>query len=129
MRRLPANHRNSRVHRQRDARALSRLMLLLFCGLVLAGGFVFAAQQYFAAVQYGYKCEGLRRERERLAEEQQQLILERERASAPARLEAAALQLGLRPLQPGQVGSQKVNQPSRLSRAQVRQNSSALFHP
>lgn len=104
MKRLPINQRNSRVRRQRDMRALSRLGLLLFSGLVLAGGFVFAAKQHFAAVQYGYEIESLRSERERLFEEQQQLILKKEQASAPSRLESAARQLGLKPLSPAQVG-------------------------
>ena len=55
MRRVPSTHLNSQVHRDRDVRALSRLALLLICGLVLASGFVFAAQQHFAAVDYGYQ--------------------------------------------------------------------------
>jgi cell division protein FtsL len=112
-RKIPSsNQRKSKVHRERDARVLSRVALLLFCGLVLAGGFVFAAQQHFAAVQYGYKNESLRRESERLLAEQQQLMLKREQAAAPARLEAAARELGLRPLSPGQVGTQKANNQS-----------------
>ena len=88
-------------------RTLSRLGPLLFCGLVLAGGFVFAAKQHFAAVQYGYGIESLRSERERLFQEQQQLILKKEQASAPSRLESAARQLGLKPLSPAQVGPAK----------------------
>lgn len=128
MRRHPSNQRKSKVHRERDVRALSRLALLLFCGLVLAGGFVFAAKQHFAAVQYGYKSESLRRERERLLEEQQQLMLKREQASAPARLELAARRLGLKPLLPEQVGTQKANNQSPLSKAQARLNPSASLH-
>jgi len=128
MRRHLSKQGKSKVHRERDARALSRLALLLFCGLVLAGGFVFAAQQHFAAVQYGYKSESLRRERERLLVEQQQLMLKREQASAPARLESAARELGLKPLLPGQVGMQKANNQSLLSKSQARLNPSASLH-
>src|SRR5881396_1788458 len=84
MRRVPSKQRNSQIHRDRDLRALSRLALLLVCGLALAGGFVFAAQQHFAALDYGYKSEGLRRERERLLQEKQQLMLTKEQAFAPA---------------------------------------------
>ena|SRR6266487_1900422 len=127
MRRLPSNQRNSRIHRERDLRALSRLALLLFCGLVLASGFVFAAQQHFAAVQYGYRSESLRSERERLLEEQQQLLLKKEQASAPATLESAARKLGLRPLQPGQLKAQKTDIRSQLPQAQARMNTSASF--
>jgi len=83
--------------------ALSRLALLLFCGLVLAGGFVFAAKQHFAAVQYGYQSETLRTERKKLIEDNQRLSLEKETMSAPSKLEPAARQLGLKPATAGQL--------------------------
>lgn len=110
MKRVPSKQRNSRVHRQRDARALSRLALLLFFGLFLAGGFVFAARQHFTAIDYGYKNETLRRERARLLEEKQQLMLKREQAFAPARLAVQARELGLKPLEASQVGTQQARQ-------------------
>lgn len=103
MNRFPEQQRNTRIRRSRDVTALSRLALLLFCGLVLAGGFVFAAQQHFAAVQYGYESESLRNERKRLIEDNQRLSLEKETASAPARLEPAARDLGLQPATAGQI--------------------------
>ncbi|MBV9210737.1 MAG: cell division protein FtsL, partial [Acidobacteria bacterium] len=93
MRRLPLNQPNFTIHRERDGRALSRLALLLFSGLLLAGGFIFAAGQHFAAVRYGYQSEKLRRERDQLMEEQRQLLLERQQASTPARLEEEARKL------------------------------------
>ena len=127
MKRVPSKQRNSRIHRDRDLRALSRLALLLFCGLVLASGFVFAAQQHFAAVQYGYKSEGLRREREKLLQEQQHLMLKKEQAFAPARLESEARGLGLRPLLVGQLGTQKANRRSQLPLAPALLNPSATF--
>lgn len=123
MRRLPPIQRNTKIRRERDVRALSRLALLLFSALVLASGFVFAARQHFAAVHYGYESESLRNERKRLLEEKQRLLLEKEQASTPARLELAARQLGLKPLQPGQVATQKANTLSRLPMA------AALLHP
>lgn len=114
MRRHPPTQRNARVQRERDVRALARLALLLVSAFVLASGFVFAAQQHFAAVRYGYETESLRSERKRLLEEKQRLLLEKEQASTPARLEAAARKLGLKPLQPGQVGTQKASTFSQL---------------
>jgi hypothetical protein len=123
MRRVPSKQCNSRIHRDRDVRALSRLALLLFSGLVLASGFVFAAQQHFAAVEYGYKSEGLRRERERLLEEKQQLMLQREQAFAPARLAMEARELGLKPLLASQLGTQKASRRSQPPLAP------ALFNP
>lgn len=123
MRRLPPKQRNARVHRERDIRALSRLALLLFSALVLASGFVFAARQHFAAVHFGYEREILRVELKRLLAEKQRLLLAKEQASTPARLESAARKLGLMPLRPGQVGTQKANPVSRLPIA------AALAHP
>jgi cell division protein FtsL len=103
MRRLPPDQPNFVVRRERDRRALARLVLLLFCGLMLSGGFVFAAGQRFSAVRYGYRSEELRRERERLLEEQRRLILAREHATSPARLESAARAIGMQPVRPSQV--------------------------
>jgi cell division protein FtsL len=104
MKRLPLNQPNFTVHRERDMRALGRLALLLCCGLVLASGFVFAAAQHFAAVRYGYKGEELRRERAQLLEEQRRLLLAREEATSPIRLENAARELGMQAVEPAQVG-------------------------
>ena len=127
MTRVPSKQRNSKIHRDRDMRALSRLALLLFSGLILASGFVFAAQQHFAAIEYGYKSEGLRRERERLLEEKQQLTLKREQAFAPARLAVEACELGLKPLLASQVGTQKTSSRSQLPLAPALINPSASF--
>jgi len=107
MKRFPEHQQNARVRRSRDVTALSRLALLLFCGLVLAGGFVFAAKQHFAAVQYGYENETLRTERKKLIEENERLELEKERATAPDKLEPAARRLGLKPARPGQMATMK----------------------
>ena len=127
MKRVPSKQRNSRIHHDRDLRALSRLALLLFCGLVLASGFVFAARQHFAAVQYGYQSEGLRRERDRLLQEQQHLLLRKEQAFAPARLESEARELGLRPVAASQFENQKAGRRSQLPLAQALLNPSATL--
>ncbi|MEP6568460.1 MAG: hypothetical protein ABJC10_01700 [Acidobacteriota bacterium] len=127
MRRVPSKQRNSQIHRDRDLRALSRLALLLLGGLVLAGGFVFAARQHFAALDYGYKSEGLRREREALLAEKQHLILKKEQAFAPARLALQARELGLKPLLASQVGNQKASSRSQLPIAPALLTPSASF--
>jgi hypothetical protein len=127
MRRVPSKQRNSKVRHERDARAIHRLTMLLCCGLALAGGFVFAAQQHFAAVQYGYQSEDLRREREKLLQEQQHLMLEREQAFAPARLESEARGLGLRPLLAGQLGTQQAGRQNQVPRAPALLNPTATF--
>jgi cell division protein FtsL len=106
MNRYPEHRLNTKVRRSRDMTALSRLGLLLFCGLILAGGFVFAAKQHFTAVQLGYEHEVLRIEGKKLIEENRRLALEIERASALDKLEPAARRLGLNPARPGQIGNQ-----------------------
>jgi cell division protein FtsL len=125
MKRVPSKQHNSRVHRDRDVRALSRLALLLFFGLVLSGGFVFAARQHFTALDYGYKSEDLRRERDKLLAEKQQLMLKREQALAPARLAKQARELGLKPILASQVGTQKAGTRSQLPIAPALLNPSA----
>ena len=103
MKRLPLNQINYTVHRERDGRAMMRLAVLLLCGLVLAGGFVYAGGQHFAAVEYGYKSEELRREHEQLSMENRRLRLERERANAPEHLGPIARELGMQSTQPAQI--------------------------
>lgn len=127
MKRVPSKQRNSKIHRSRDVRALSRLALMLLCGLVLASGFVFAAQQHFEALDFGYKSEGLRLEREKLLDEKQQLMLKKEQAFAPARLATQARELGLKPLLASQVGTQKAGGQSQLPIAPALINPSASF--
>jgi len=127
MTRVPSKHRNAMIHRDRDGRALSRLAVLLFCGLVLASGFLFAARQHFAAVEFGYQSELLRSERARLIEEQQYLLLKKQQAYAPARLQTEALELGLKPLAANQMGTQKASRRSQLPLAPALLNPSATL--
>lgn len=103
VRRVPTRHRNNNVARHADRRVLTRLALLLACGLLLAGGFLYAGGLHFAALKYGYQTETLRRERERLLAEQRRSLLAREEAESPARLERAARQLGMQPMQAQQI--------------------------
>ena len=97
MRRVPQQYPNPYVRRERDPRAARRQVLLLAGCLVLAGGFVFAARQQILAVEYGYKTEALRREREQLLDEQRRLLLAVEESSSPAQLEQAGRELGMQP--------------------------------
>ena len=128
MRRLPPNQPNFTVRRERDGRALSRLVLLLCCGLMLSGGFVYAAGQRFHAVRYGYQSEELRRERDRLLEEQRRLLLAREQATSPVRLERAARDLGMQAIASSQVeaGARRASAPSSSSALAV--SSAPLKH-
>jgi len=103
IRRVPSKHRNAPVTREKDIEAFLRLALLLVVGLGLTCGFVYAGRQHFAALRYGYETENLRREREQLAEQQRRLILQREEAASPVKLEQAAKRLGMQPLQAAQI--------------------------
>jgi cell division protein FtsL len=103
VRRIPSTQRNAPVVRERDRWALVRLALLLLCGLALAGGFVYAGVQHFAALRFGYQTENQRKIRDEQTEQQRRLLLEREAVASPARLERAALQLGMQPIQAAQM--------------------------
>lgn len=103
MRRVPQQYHNPRVRRERDPRASRRQMLLLAGCLVLAGGFIFAVRQQILAVEYGYKTESLRREREQLLDERRRLLLALEENSSPAQLEQAARELGMQPARAAQI--------------------------
>ena len=129
MKRLPPNHANAKVHRERDIGALSRLALLTTCGLVLTGGFLVAARQHFAAVQFGYQNEELRREHQRLEAEQKRLLLEKEEASSPIRLEPAAREIGMQPAQAGQVVTRKENSVTKKENKKTESQPAAVVKP
>ena len=103
MRRVPQSYPNTRVRRTADPRAPRRQKLLLAGCLVLACGFVFAVSRQIMAVEYGYKTEALRREREQLLDEQRRLLLAVEENSSPAQLEQAARGLGMQPATAAQI--------------------------
>ena len=127
LRRIPSRQRNAPVTRARDRGALFRLGMLLCCGLTLASGFVYAGGQHFAALKLGYETENLRKIRNNLVEEQNRFQLEHNAAVSPARLEHAARQLGMQPMQAAQIDPLKrpvttsiVKDPPEVSTAQVR---------
>src|ERR1041384_1812912 len=103
MRRVPSKHRNRLAPRRKEQGALGRLGLLLFCGLVLASGFVYAGVQHFGALRLGYETEKLRNDLDKAREERKRLLSAREAAASPIRLEQAARQLGMQPIMPAQI--------------------------
>ena len=121
MRRVPQSYPNTRVRRTPDPRASRRQKLLLAGCLALACGFVFAVRQQIMAVEYGYKTEALRREREQLMDEQRRLLLAVEESSSPAQLERAAQELGMQPATSAQIESAApVRAPAEQPRAGAR---------
>src|SRR5918911_3723597 len=105
MRRWPQQQRNASVLRERDPRAFRRLLVLLAGGLLLAGGFVVAVGQHFRALDYSYRNEALRRERERLLAEQEQLQLAFDEATSPGALARAAERIGMQHARAGQMST------------------------
>ena len=105
MRRLPQQYPNPHVRRRRDPRAARRQALLLAGCLVLAGGFIYAVRQQILAVDYGYRTEALRHEREELLDEQRKLKLALEESASPAKLEEAGRELGMQPARAAQIDS------------------------
>ena len=103
MRRVPSKLRNRVAPRQKEQGALGRLALLLLCGLVLASGFVYAGVQHFGALRLGYETQKLRGDLDKAQAEQKRLLMTREAAVSPIRLEQAARQLGMQPMMPAQI--------------------------
>src|ERR1700742_2516353 len=83
--------------RRREIRMFSTSVALLF--LVM----VFYAWQHFSSIEYGYKIEAQKSERDRLVAVNRTLKLEAASLRDPGRIDARARQMGLEPLQPGQV--------------------------
>jgi len=94
---------NSRVvkvadpKRKREIRMFSVSVALLFM-LVM-----FYAWQHFSSIEYGYKIEAQRTERDRLVEMNRTLKLEQAGLRDPGRIDVLARQMGLEAPEPGQV--------------------------
>jgi cell division protein FtsL len=103
MRRIPSRHRNAPlVIKEKDRDAVKRFSSLLTAAAILAVGFLYAGHQHFAALHLGYETEKLRNTLTDAKEEQRRLTVQKETAVSPARLEQAARQLGMQPIQAAQ---------------------------
>ena len=104
MRRVPSRHRNAPiVVKEPDRGALKRFSSLLAAAAILAIGFLYAGHQHFAALRLGYETEKLRNTLTDAKEEQRRLAVQKEVVASPARLEQAARQLGMQPMQAAQL--------------------------
>ena len=104
MRRVPSRHRNARiVVKEPDRGAVKRFSSLLLAAAILAIGFLYAGHQHFAALRLGYETEKLRNALTDAKEQQRRLAVQKEVAASPARLEQAARQLGMQPMQASQL--------------------------
>ena len=84
------------VRRERDPLPWRYCLLTLVCGLILVGGFFFAARQHFSAIEYGLKNAKLREQKNTLETEQRRLYLAREISLTPGEIKKAAKKIGLR---------------------------------
>ena len=83
--------------RRREIRMFSASVAMLF--LVM----MFYAWQHFSSIEYGYRIEAQKSERERLVEVNRTLQLEAASLRDPGRIDVLARKMGLESPQPGQV--------------------------
>src|SRR5450755_1878947 len=94
------NSRLVKVEDPRRAREMKFFGMALCCLFLLVMGY---ALQHFRAIEYGYKIETLRSQREDLTEMNRALRLEEASLRDPERIDLMARKLGLQSPQPGQV--------------------------
>jgi cell division protein FtsL len=94
------NSRLVKVEDPRRAREMRQFGLALCCLFLLVMGY---ALQHFRAIEYGYKIETLRAQRDSLTEMNRALRLEEASLRDPERIDVMARKLGLQSPQPGQV--------------------------
>jgi cell division protein FtsL len=94
------NSRLVKVEDPRRAREMRFFGMALCCLFLLVMGY---ALQHFRAIEYGYKIETLRSQREELANMNRALRLEEASLRDPERIDGMARKLGLQSPQPGQV--------------------------
>ena len=93
-RNLSKNKNTKQIKRDRDPIPWRYCILTLVCGLVLVGGFFFAARQHFSSMDYGIKNSKLKKQKEDLEDTQRQLVLAKEKALLPEEIKKAAKKLG-----------------------------------
>ncbi len=94
-RNLPENESAKRVQREKDPIPWRYCLLTLVFGVLLVGGFFFAARQHFSAIDYGIRNAELRKQRNDLESAQRRLTLAKEKALSYEDLEKTAQQIGL----------------------------------
>lgn len=83
--------------RRREIRIFSAAVAALFMVMM------FYAWQHFSSIEYGYRIEAQKAERDRLVEVNRTLTLEAASLRDPGRIDALARKMGLASTQPGQV--------------------------
>jgi cell division protein FtsL len=94
------NSRLVKIEDPRREREMKQFGLALCCLFLLVMGY---ALQHFRAIEYGYKIEALRSQRDSLTEMNHALHLEEASLRDPERIDMVARKLGMQSPQPGQV--------------------------
>ncbi len=94
------NSRLVKVEDPRRGREMKQFGIALCCLFLLVMTY---ALQHFKAIEYGYKIESLKSQRDGLLEENRALRLEDASLRDPARIDVLAKQMGLQSPQAGQV--------------------------
>ncbi len=97
-RNITPNNKTERIKRERDPIPWRYCLLTLVCGLILVGGFFWAARQHFSAIDYGIKNAKLRQSKENLESDQRRLYLTKEISLSPAEIKKVAKKIGLQDL-------------------------------
>lgn len=82
------------VKREGDPIPWRYCLLTLVCGLILVGGFFFAARQHFSSIDYGIKNSQLKKQKDELQTAQRQLLIDKESALSPASIKKVAKEYG-----------------------------------
>lgn len=94
------NSRLVKVEDPRRSREMKQFAVALGCLFLLVMTFTW---QHFKAIEYGYRIEAVRSQRDGLLEINRALRLEQASLRDPERIDVLARKLGMQPLQAGQV--------------------------
>ena len=90
--------KKQQVKRERDPIPWRYCLLTLFCGVLLVGGFFWAARQHFSAMNLGITNAKLRQQKESLEAEQRRLFITKEISLSPNEIKKVAKKIGLQDL-------------------------------
>ncbi len=94
---------NSRLVKVADVKRRREMAQFAIALVVLFGFVMLYAWQHFSAIEYGYKIEAAKTQREALSENNRELRLELASLRDPERIDAIARKMGLQTPQVGQV--------------------------
>jgi cell division protein FtsL len=94
---------NSRLVKISDPQRRREIRMFSACVAALFLLMMFYAWQHFSSIEYGYRIEAQKAERDRLVEMNRTLKLEAASLRDPGRIDALARQMGLESPEPGQV--------------------------